>query len=124
MKMASSHVDNTTQGNASLICIWRPFIRENVGLDAARARTGGTQADDFLLKRTCSKARNWAPVGASKSYLCRAHERLRELLRKTAHEPATAEAKGSGLARCRSLVTWPIFCVSGTAKSPRFEDSA
>jgi len=76
MKMASSHVDNTTPGNAPLICTWRPFIREDVGLDAARVRTGVTQADNFLLKRTCSKARNRAPVEASKSYLCRASQEV------------------------------------------------
>ena len=33
-------------------------------------------------------------VGASKSYLCRAHKRLRALLRKTPHERPTHETKG------------------------------
>lgn len=40
-------------------------------------------------------------VGASKSYLCRAHKRLRELLSKTGHEDRTPRTKGSSVVRRR-----------------------
>jgi hypothetical protein len=96
MKMASSRGDNTTQGNASLICIGDHSSGKML---ASMQHAQGPEAHkpaNFCLKPTCSKARNCASVGPSKSYLCRAHQRLRELLHKTAHEPATDEAKGSG----------------------------
>ena len=95
MKMAISHGDNTTQGNASLICIGDHSSGKML---ASMQHAQGPEAHKppTSLNEPARRPENWAPVGASKSFLCRAHKRLRKLLRKTAHEPATAEAKGAG----------------------------